>query len=236
VSGAGVSEPSPKYLVRDQEGHVYGPADEALLREWVQEGRIVAGMAIAPRETREWVDAAAHPAVADLLQARRLALSDSPAPAPGVLASDSAGSVEIPQVSHPATPLPQAPSPLSAPQRPEPIPFQRPSALPEITYTPPPVHNTLGILSFIFGIAGMTSAVGMCIPFCVCFALPVNGLVNLTAVVLGILALSQIRADPARYTSRGFAVSGLVMGSVMLLLYLIGIPLGALFFSYSFHP
>ena len=63
-----------------------------------------------------------------------------------------------------------------------------------------------------------------------------NGLINLTAVVLGILALSQIRADPTRYTSRGFAVSGLVMGSVMLLLYVIGIPLGALFFSYTFHP
>ena len=78
MPGAGVSESSPKFLVRDQEGHVYGPADEALLREWVQEGRIVVGMAIAPRETREWVDALAHPAVADLLQARRLLPPGSP--------------------------------------------------------------------------------------------------------------------------------------------------------------
>ena len=43
---------------------------------------------------------------------------------------------------------------------------------------------------------------GMCIPFCVCFALPVNGLINLTAVVLGILALSQIRGSDALHEPR----------------------------------
>src|SRR6187401_218745 len=57
---------SPKYLVRDPQGNVYGPADIATLRDWVGQGRIVAGMHIAPRETREWVEVSQHPSLADL--------------------------------------------------------------------------------------------------------------------------------------------------------------------------
>ena len=59
---------SGRYLVRDPQGNVYGPADAQMLRAWVAQGRIVAGMAIAAQETREWVPAAEHPAVADLLR------------------------------------------------------------------------------------------------------------------------------------------------------------------------
>src|SRR4029079_14218239 len=53
-----------KYLIRDPQGNVYGPADGALLREWVAQGRIVPGMGIAARETREWVGASGHPETA----------------------------------------------------------------------------------------------------------------------------------------------------------------------------
>ena len=58
--------PPQMYLVRDPQGNVYGPADAATLREWVGQGRIVAGMHIAPRETREWVEVSQHPVLADL--------------------------------------------------------------------------------------------------------------------------------------------------------------------------
>ena len=59
--------PGQRYLIRDPQGNVYGPADAAMLRAWVREGRIIPGMGVAPQETREWVDAADHPVTAALV-------------------------------------------------------------------------------------------------------------------------------------------------------------------------
>ena len=66
-----MSEPtSEKFIVRDPQGNIFGPADVDMLRRWVTEGRIVPGMAIAPRNTSDWTEASVHPATADLLQLR----------------------------------------------------------------------------------------------------------------------------------------------------------------------
>ena len=73
-----------KYLIRDPQGNVYGPADAVLLREWVAQGRIVPGMAIAPRETREWVEASVHPETARAIAARLAELQAATGAPPGV--------------------------------------------------------------------------------------------------------------------------------------------------------
>jgi hypothetical protein len=43
-------------MVRDPRGNIYGPADAETLRAWVADGRIVAGMQIAPADTDDWVE------------------------------------------------------------------------------------------------------------------------------------------------------------------------------------
>jgi len=58
---------TPAFSIRDAQGNIYGPADAAMLRDWVAQGRIVAGMHIAERGTDAWVEASQHPAIADLL-------------------------------------------------------------------------------------------------------------------------------------------------------------------------
>jgi len=66
-----MTEPaSEKFIVRDPQGNIFGPADADMLRRWVTEGRIVPGMAIAPRDTSDWTEASIHPATAELLQQR----------------------------------------------------------------------------------------------------------------------------------------------------------------------
>ena len=47
-----MSENMPRYQVRDPQGNVYGPAEAATLRDWVRQGRIIAGMHIADQLTR----------------------------------------------------------------------------------------------------------------------------------------------------------------------------------------
>jgi Domain of unknown function (DUF4190) len=56
-----------QYSVRDSYGNTYGPASAELLRQWVREGRIIAGMTIttAGADTG-WTEISTHPAVADL--------------------------------------------------------------------------------------------------------------------------------------------------------------------------
>jgi len=57
-----------QYMVRDGQGHEYGPADIPALRQWVLERRILAAMQIAPVGTQEWTVAGAHPDLADLFR------------------------------------------------------------------------------------------------------------------------------------------------------------------------
>jgi len=57
---------SANYQVRDPQGNVYGPATGSMLRDWVSQGRIVAGMHIADVNDGQWVEVSQHPALSDL--------------------------------------------------------------------------------------------------------------------------------------------------------------------------
>jgi Domain of unknown function (DUF4190) len=73
-----------------------------------------------------------------------------------------------------------------------------------------------GLLSCIAGAVGLLSLLMLCIPICGC---PIGGIFAITAIVLGGIALYQIKANPERYTGRGLAVAGLSMGIFVLLVY-----------------
>jgi hypothetical protein len=95
-----------KYLVRDPQGNVYGPADADMLRDWVREGRIVPGMHVAPRETREWVEVTVHPELAGALALRAAELGMGVQDLPTGEALGSA-----PAASSPPPPAPPADAP-----------------------------------------------------------------------------------------------------------------------------
>jgi len=82
-----------------------------------------------------------------------------------------------------------------------------PTAAPSTAVPPPrpavagPRLNGLALGSFIVGIIGFGCMGGM------------GGIV---AVILGHIALGQIRQAPGQYTGRGFAIAGLVLGYVQL--------------------
>ena len=72
-----------QYTVRDNFGNIYGPASIELVRQWIKEGRIVAGMLIAPEGTTQWMEVSSHPGLADLFGKPALAYAQPmPAPAP----------------------------------------------------------------------------------------------------------------------------------------------------------
>ena len=202
-----------QYLVRDPQGNVYGPADIATLREWVRQGRIVAGMHIAPKETAEWIEVSAHAGLADLL-----------APSPIQPASAVATSQATPTAqaaTYPVTPVadrgkiatggPGITSTAPLPVNSDPLNYTSDS----------PKLNVPGLLSMIVGIVAL---LGM-LPSCLCFCIggPINGVIALAALVLGGLALVQIRNEPLRYTGRGMAIAGLACGGLAFLFELAGV-------------
>ncbi len=74
---------SPLYNIRDKSGNIYGPADAPTLIQWTQQGRIIAGMAIAPDGTTDWLEASRHPAVSHLFgYSAPQPTYNSPTPAP----------------------------------------------------------------------------------------------------------------------------------------------------------
>jgi hypothetical protein len=108
-----------KYLVRDPQGSVYGPADGEMLRAWVREGRIVPGMHIAPRETREWVEASLHPETAGALALRAAELGTAivDVPASGTPALSGSEVTTAPAPRDDDNPTAQA-APLAGPEAP----------------------------------------------------------------------------------------------------------------------
>lgn len=216
--------PPQKYLIRDAQGNVYGPADAALLRDWVAQGRIVAGMFIAERETRHWVEASQHPAIADLLA------SKPERPAPG-----------------PSTPFPASPTPAKAEEAPyslAPKPASAPQPLvprPVASYPQPgsealsyqsvsvPRQNVPGLIGFIASLTGLGMMIFACLPLCACFGGPVSALLQVTAIVLGSIGLYQIRENPALYRGRGLALAALIIGSAELVLLLLALVVGFIF-------
>ncbi|MDM7923141.1 MAG: DUF4190 domain-containing protein [Pyrinomonadaceae bacterium] len=72
-------------------------------------------------------------------------------------------------------------------------------------------NQTLALLSLIFGIASLV--VGWCCSL--------GLLLSPAAVIMGIIAMSQIKRNPDQYTGRGLAIAGIVTGSVFLALYIL---------------
>ena len=72
-------------------------------------------------------------------------------------------------------------------------------------------NQTLAILSLGLGVGAMT--VGWC-----CSS---GLLLSPAALITGFIALSQIRKDPRVYGGRGFAIGGIIVGAVFLVLYLL---------------
>jgi hypothetical protein len=95
---------------------------------------------------------------------------------------------------------------------------------------PPPPYPSqpqqgLAITSLVLGILSMT--LGLCCYFGI--------LTGPTAVVLGIIALVQIKNDPSKYGGKGLAIGGIVTGglyflilAVIIVFYGVGIFMGAL--------
>jgi hypothetical protein len=228
-----MSDSTLQYLVRDSQGNVYGPADEGMLREWVQQGRITAGMHVAPRETREWMEATQHPALADLFAAGRTdATLGPPTPLASPLEEPPASAPFMPQA--PAEPPPEmavsAPLARRVPEAPQTGAvgtvtltggYSRPVVDP---YGETPRANPLALAGFIFGVAGLVISVCPCssvltIPF------------GITAIVLAAAGLHQIKLNPPRFTGQGLGIAAIAMGA---LAFLAGV-LWAAFWLFSGH-
>ncbi len=201
-----MEDSAQKYLIRDAQGNVYGPADAALLREWVGQGRIVAGMFIAERETRQWVEAAVHPAVADLLRPRQPDPAAMPTSTKPVNSANPAARVTIEL---------RAAAGLA-----QPVPAPAPDVHAYQSTASAPRHNILGLIAFIASLVGAVNL--MCVPFCACVAMPFSALFEISAVALGAIALHQMKANPPAYSGRGLAMAGLVIGICVLVLYGVG--------------
>lgn len=126
-------------------------------------------------------------------------LPRDPPPGSGWIAPDERGPMERPW---------QPPQPVARPWQPPPPPPQ-----PNVR----PAPSGLAIGSFVTGIVGVMIGIAC--------AVPVPGII---AVILGILALSQMRQSP-NSTGRGLAIAGIVMGAVNLAFFLFGL----LFFFFS---
>lgn len=79
-----------------------------------------------------------------------------------------------------------------------------------------PVSGTLSSISMICGIISLI----------VCCFWPVSMPLALVAIILGHVAISQIKADPARFGGRGKAGAGLVTGYLGLIAAVIGFSFG----------
>ena len=96
-------------------------------------------------------------------------------------------------------------APAQQEQAPAPEPYRTPSAAPSaqpVAYGQQPLSQGLAIASLVCGIV---SLIGCCAWF---IMLPVG----LVAVVLGFVALSKVKNDPARYAGKGMARAGVITG------------------------
>ncbi|MDQ5844660.1 MAG: DUF4190 domain-containing protein, partial [Acidobacteriota bacterium] len=81
-------------------------------------------------------------------------------------------------------------------------------------------QKTLAVASLVLGIVSMT--IGWC-----CYFGVLSGPI---AIVLGFVALSQIKKDPSRYGGKGMAIGGIVTGG----LYFLFLALIILIYGLSF--
>ncbi len=52
-----INDHSEQYFVQDEEGKVYGPADEGTLQQWIREERITANTPVSSHESGPWLPA-----------------------------------------------------------------------------------------------------------------------------------------------------------------------------------
>lgn len=130
-----------------------------------------------------------------------------------VTADDSAPTVLMPPISNREPASGVAPNPPPAPQ-----PYGWANDAPAQWVPPPPPtisgpanqQITLALASMILGLVGITFGWICGGPF---FAL--------LALILGIVALMQIRKDPIRFGGKPMAVIGLILGALVLAIYLV---------------
>jgi hypothetical protein len=229
------TDDSQKYMVRDPQGNVYGPADVNLLAQWVVQGRIIPGMYIAPRETGEWAEVSTHPALAHLFS-QESAPQEMPPTAPsGEQALPAAPLEQAPAPvaeQPPSTPVEQTLSPYAAQTPTSPVstyPVTRvnstsPEPIPYATVGPR--QNNPAIISLVLGIlAIVASPFGAMLP-CICVCIPLVLLAAVGAIIFGGIGLAQIKSEPALFTGRGQAIAGLVLGIVALLIFVLFLVAG----------
>ena len=69
--------------------------------------------------------------------------------------------------------------------------------------------KTIAVASFVFGLT---------------FWIPLLNLIfGLLAIHLGFKAMSKIKKEPEKYEGKGFAIAGIVMGSLPIVFYIIGL-------------
>ena len=78
-----------------------------------------------------------------------------------------------------------------------------------------PKLNGLAIASMICGILSIPTC------FCSCFAPGLNSPLAIAALVLGIIGMSKIRGAPQMYKGGGMAITGIVTGSIGIILVLL---------------
>jgi hypothetical protein len=229
------TDDSQKYLVRDPQGNVYGPADVDLLAQWVLQGRIIPGMYIAPRETGEWAEVSTHPALAHLF---------SPEAAPQQMPPSTPDLEQSPPTTPlESTPAPAVEQPATTPAEPAPSPYATPTpASPVSTYPVTRVgsaspealpydsvglrQNNLAVISLVLGIlAIVASPFGAMLP-CICLCIPFDLLTAVGAIIFGGIGLAQINREPTLFTGRGQAIAGMVLGIVALLMFVIFLVAG----------
>ncbi|HRI04877.1 MAG TPA: DUF4190 domain-containing protein [Pyrinomonadaceae bacterium] len=106
--------------------------------------------------------------------------------------------------------------PASGWQQQAPVPYQQQGFAPYGVQMSP--SQTLAVVSLGLGIGSMT--IGWC---CSLGLLLAPG-----ALITGFIALSQIKKDPDRYAGRGFALAGMSIGGVFLVLYILLLAFGIL--------
>ncbi|HVX84088.1 MAG TPA: hypothetical protein VH253_04665 [Phycisphaerae bacterium] len=213
-----------QYNVRDGQGNVYGPATVEMLRQWVREGRIAAGMAIAPEGSETWVDVSAHPGLSDLFAGTAGAGAASTAPVTPVSATPAGASTggAVSTGAAPHTPVVRAGDAVT------------PYATPAYTGASGAKMNTLALLSFI---AGLLSVLGIPLACC-CYGEILTGPLAVAALIMGYLGRNQINANPEGYSSGWMATAGLVLGIVGLAAALLAVALSivGLIIGHSITP
>jgi hypothetical protein len=87
-------------------------------------------------------------------------------------------------------------------------------------YAVAPRNNGLGIASMVLGFVAV-------IPCFWVFQIP-----GVLAIIFSVIALSQIKNNPAKFTGRGMAVTGLVLGVVSIAFVVFWVLVGDLHFTY----